>query len=302
MDQPCFVRGRKNHWAKDCHYKKTEPYKPKPKWNTGQRGPKAQVNVLVDQDEPNLMYSFEPLVNNSSGGSVPLGNDTVAQVCGIGEVELKMTSGKALILKDVRLVPDNLKNSEVAMSVGAPFWKDAINDEFQSIIQNNTWMLMNLPVGNKVIECKWVFRKKLKLDGSIDKYKARLVAKGFTQKKGIDYFDTDSSVSRITNIRTSIALASVHNLVIHQMDVKTAFLNGDLDEELYMEQPEGFIVKSQEHKGCKLVKSLYGLKQAPKRWQEKFDKVILDYDFKFNGHDKCVYHKENNGEHVILCL
>ncbi|BBH07001.1 transposable element gene [Prunus dulcis] len=185
-------------------------------------------------------------------------------------------SNGVVVRKNRTLTDMNLKNSEVAMSVGAPFWKDAINDEFQSIIQNNTWMLMNLPVGNKVIECKWVFRKKLKLDGSIDKYKARLVAKGFTQKKGIDYFDIDSSVSRITNIRTLIALASAHNLVIHQMDVKTAFLNGDLDEELYMEQPEGFIVNSQEHKGCKLVKSLYGLKQAPKRWQEKFDKTGPD--------------------------
>ncbi|KAI5322517.1 hypothetical protein L3X38_031589 [Prunus dulcis] len=137
---------------------------------------------------------------------------------------------------------------EAVMSVDASFWKKAINDEFQSIIQNNTWMLTNLPTGNKAIGCKWVFRKKLKLDGSIDKYKARLVAKGFTQKKGIDYFDTYSPVSRITTIRTLIALAYVHNLVIHQMDVKTAFLNGDLDEEIYMEQPEGFIVKGQEHK------------------------------------------------------
>ena len=126
---------------------------------------------------------------------------------------------------------------EAVMSVDAPFWKEAINDEFQSIIQNNTWMLTNLPAGNKAIGCKWVFRKKLKPDGSIDKYKARLVAKGFKEKKGIDYFDTYSHVSRITTIRTLIDLASMHNLVIHQMDVKTAFLNGDLDEEIYMEQP-----------------------------------------------------------------
>ncbi|KAI5333799.1 hypothetical protein L3X38_023931 [Prunus dulcis] len=142
-DQPCFVCGRTNHWAKDCHYKKTKPYKPKPKWNKGQSGPKAQVNVLVDQDdqdEPNLRYSFKPLVNvaylsnsdwwldsganvhvcfdkrffknyqNSSGGSVTLGNDTVAQVRGIGEVELKMTSGKTLTLKDVRHVPEVRRN------------------------------------------------------------------------------------------------------------------------------------------------------------------------------------------------
>ncbi|KAM1873109.1 hypothetical protein ACFX13_006993 [Malus domestica] len=154
---------------------------------------------------------------------------------------------------------------EAMISVDAPFWKEAINSEVESILQNNTWELTDLPPGTTPIGCKWVFRKKLKPDGSIDKYKARLVAKGFTQKKGIDYFDTYSPVSRIATIRILIALASIHNLVVHQMDVKTTFLNGHLDEEIYMEQPEGFIVKGQEHKVCKLVKSLYGLKQAPKQ-------------------------------------
>ena len=154
---------------------------------------------------------------------------------------------------------------EAMISVDAPFWKEVINSEVESILQNNTWELTDLPPGTTPIGCKWVFRKKLKPDGSIDKYKARLVAKGFTQKKGIDYFDTYSPVSRITTIRILIALASIHNLVVHQMDVKTTFLNGDLDEEIYMEQPEGFIVKGQEHKVCKLVKSLYELKQAPKQ-------------------------------------
>ncbi|KAM2709368.1 hypothetical protein EV2_047063 [Malus domestica] len=191
---------------------------------------------------------------------------------------------------------------EAMISVDTPFWKEAINSEVESILQNNTWELTDLPPGTTPIGCKWVFRKKLKPDGSIDKYKARLVAKGFTQKKGIDYFDTYSPVSRITTIRILIALASIHNLVVHQMDVKTAFLNGDLDEEIYMEQPEGFIVKGQEHKVCKLVKSLYGLKQAPKQWHEKFDKVILEYDFEINEHEKCVYYKECNGQCVILCL
>ena len=151
-------------------------------------------------------------------------------------------------------------------------------------------MLSDLPLRNKPICCKWVFKRKLKPDGSIDKYKARLVAKGFTQKKGIDYFDTYSPVTRITTIRTLLALAS--NLIIHQMNVKTAFLNGDLDEEIYMEQPEGFKVKGQEHKVYKLVKSLYGLKQAPKQWHEKFDKIILDYGFMINEHDKCLYYKK----------
>ena len=86
------------------------------------------------------------------------------------------------------------------------------------------------------------------------------------------------------------------------MDIKTAFLNGDLDEEIYMEQPEGFVVKGQEHKVCKLVKCLYGHKQATKQWYEKFDKIILEFGFKINDHDKCVYYKDDSGECIILCL
>ena len=95
---------------------------------------------------------------------------------------------------------------------------------------------------------KWIFKRKLKPDVSIDKYKARLVAMGYRQKEGLDYFDTYSPVTRITFIRMLIAIAVLHNLVIHQMDVKTTFLNGQLNEEIYMEQPEEFIIKGQKHK------------------------------------------------------
>ena len=155
---------------------------------------------------------------------------------------------------------------EAAMkSQDVAFWKEAIQDEMDSILGNNTWILADLPPGSKPIGCKWIFKKKMKVDGTIDKFKARLVAKGFTQKEGIDYFNTYAPVARISTIRVLIALASIYKFEIHQMDVKTAFLNGELDEEIYMQQPEGFIVQGQEHKVCKLVKSLYGLKQAPKQ-------------------------------------
>ena len=110
-----------------------------------------------------------------------------------------------------------------------------------------------------------VLRKKLKTDGSIDKFKARLVAKVFKQKAYFNFFDTFSPVTRITSIRLLIAIAAIFNLKIHQMDVKTAFLNGDLEEEIYMDQPEGFVEPGQESKVCKLTESLYGLKQAPKQ-------------------------------------
>ena len=112
---------------------------------------------------------------------------------------------------------------------------------------------------------KWIFKKKMKDDGTIDKYKARLVVKGFRQREGLDYFDTYSPVTRITSIRMLITLAALYGLQIHQMDVKTTFLNGDLEEEIYKNQHEGFVVPEKEKKVCRLVKSLYGLKQAPKQ-------------------------------------
>ncbi|GKD50888.1 zinc finger, CCHC-type containing protein, partial [Tanacetum coccineum] len=114
--------------------------------------------------------------------------------------------------------------------------------------------------------------------------------------EGIDYFDTYAPVARITTIRLLLALAAIH-------DVKTTFLNGDLDEEVYMKQPEGFVMPGNEHKVCKLVKSLYGLKQAPKQWHQKFDEVVLSSGFHLNQSDKCVYSKfDDSGKGVIICL
>ncbi|GJV25707.1 zinc finger, CCHC-type containing protein [Tanacetum coccineum] len=125
---------------------------------------------------------------------------------------------------------------EAIKSQDAAFWKEAINDEVDSIMGNNTWVLADLPPCCKPLGCKWIFKIRLKVDGTIEKFKARLVIQGFRQ-----------------------------NLIIHQMDVKTTFLNDELDEEVYMNQPQGFIMLGNENKVCKLIKSLYGLKQAPKQ-------------------------------------
>ena len=135
-----------------------------------------------------------------------------------------------------------------------------------SIISNNTWKLVDLPPSCKTIGCKWVLRRKLKPDGSIEKFKARLVTKGLKQKEDIDFFDTFSPITKVTSIRLFIAIATIHNLMIHQMDVKTTFLNEDLEKEIHMDQPKGLTMLSNEHKVCKLLKSLYGLKQAPRQW------------------------------------
>ncbi|KAK2429298.1 putative mitochondrial protein [Trifolium repens] len=196
--------------------------------------------------------------------------------------------------------PSNL--SEALSSLDADLWQEAINDEMDSLESNKTWHLVDLPPGCKPIGCKWILKKKLKPDGTVDKYKARLVAKGFTQRENIDFFDTFSPVTRITSIRVLISLAAIHNLIVHQMDVKTAFLNGELEEEIYMKQPEGFVIHGQEDKVCKLDKSLYGLKQAPKQWHEKFDNVMISNEFKANESDKCIYYKYENNICTIICL
>ncbi|GKF37352.1 zinc finger, CCHC-type containing protein, partial [Tanacetum coccineum] len=167
----------------------------------------------------------------------------------------------------------------------------AIDDEIGSIMENNTWVLSHLPPCYKPLGYKWIFKRKMKVDGTIYKFKARLVIQGFRQKEGIDYFDTYAPFTRITTIRLLLALAAIHNLVIHQMDAKTAFLNGDLEEEVYMKQPEEIVMPGKEQKVCKLVKSLYGLKQAPKQWHQKFDEVVLSNSFLLNQSDKCVYSK-----------
>nr|GEY63909.1 zinc finger, CCHC-type [Tanacetum cinerariifolium] len=205
--------------------------------------------------------------------------------------------------KKVRKAKSYGSDSQLYLVEGSRDQKEKIDDEIGSIMKNNTWVLSDLPPSCKPLGCKWIFKKMIKVDGTVDKFKARLVIQGFRQKKGIDYFDTYAPVARITTIRLLLALAAIHNLVIHQMDVKTTFLNGDLDEEVYIKQPKGFVMPGNKHKVCKLVKSLYGLKQAPKQWHQKFDDVVLSSGFLLNQSDKCVYSKfDDSGKGVILCL
>ena len=179
-------------------------------------------------------------------------------------------------------------------------WFHAMEEELKSMDQNQVWDLVELPKGCKRVGCKWVFKTKRDSIGNIERYKAGLVAKGFTQKDGIDYKETFSPVSKKDSLRIIMALVTHYDLELHQMDVKTAFLNGNLEEEIYMNQPEGFSVKGKEHMVCKLKKSIYGLKQASRQWYLKFNDTITSFGFQENTVDRCIYMKVSGREQVYF--
>ena len=143
-------------------------------------------------------------------------------------------------------------------------WRRAMEREIDSLHTNEVWDLVELPSGRKAIGSKWVFKRKLNTGGDVERYKARLVAQGFSQKYGVDYDETFCPVVRFESVRTLIALAAKNDLELHQLDITTAFLNGELKEEIYMKQPEEFVLKGKEHLVCKLKRSIYGLKQSPR--------------------------------------
>ncbi|KAJ0494593.1 putative RNA-directed DNA polymerase [Helianthus annuus] len=180
-------------------------------------------------------------------------------------------------------------------------WENAMNDEVSSLDKNKTWVLVKLPPEKRALQNKWVFRIKEEHDGS-KRYKARLVVKGFQQKKGVDYDEILSPVVKMTTIRLVLSIVAAENLHLEQLDVKTAFLHGDLDEDIYMAQPEGFQAKGKENLVCKLKKSLYGLKQAPRQWYLKFDNFMGRNGFKRCEMDHCCYLKKFEKSYVILLL
>ncbi|RVW56960.1 Retrovirus-related Pol polyprotein from transposon TNT 1-94 [Vitis vinifera] len=145
-----------------------------------------------------------------------------------------------------------------------PLWQIAMKEELDALTKNHTWDLVTLPPGQSVVGCKWIYKIKTRSDGSVERYKARLVAKGFTQEYGIDYEETFAPVARISSVCALLAVAAARKWDLFQMDVKNAFLNGDLSEEVYMQPPPGLSIES--NKVCHLRRALYGLKQAPRAW------------------------------------
>ena len=181
-------------------------------------------------------------------------------------------------------------------------WTRACEDEIESIIKNDTWELVDLPYGAKAIGLKWVFKLKRNADGTINKFKARLVAKGYVQQYGVDFDEVFAPVARLETIRLLINLAAANGWEVHHLDVKTAFLHGELKEVVYVSQPEGFEKKGQENKVYRLNKALYGLRQAPRAWNTKLNKILVELKFDKCTKEPSVYKKLVNGHLLIVAV
>lgn len=205
----------------------------------------------------------------------------------------------ACLARDV-IEPQSI--SEAMDSPQSKQWLEAAKQEYDALMNNETWKLVKLPSGRQAIGSKWVFKVKHKPDGSVDRFKARLIAKGFSQKPGIDYNETFSPVVHRSSLRALLSYGVNRGMMIHQMDVVTAFLNGKLSEEIFMTQPEGFVVAGKTDLVCRLDRSLYGLKQSPRCWNQVLDDHLQSLGFVSSGVDQCVYVRNDKNVKTILAV
>lgn len=211
------------------------------------------------------------------------------------------TRDEELLNLHVAFMVDEPENYKQALKdANCEKWKIAMKEEYDSLLKNHTWELVDRPLGVKIVDNKWVYKLKSERPNAPARYKARLVARGFTQEYGVNYYETFSPVVRFTSIRLILAMAAQRKMHLKQFDVKTAFLNGILKEDVYMEQPVGF--EDGSHKVCKLKKSLYGLKQASRCWNEKFTAFIKRFGFTQCKSDQCVFISKNSGILTILAI
>lgn len=198
------------------------------------------------------------------------------------------------------VLPEPESYSEAMKSDQRNQWMEAMDCEIKALHENKTWDLEELPSGKRPISNKWVYRVKTNADGSVDKFKARLVIKGCSQRRGVDYNQTFSPVARTSTIRSLLSVAANEGMKLQQIDVSTAFLYGDLEETIYMQQPEGHDDGS--GRVCRLRKSLYGLKQAPRCWNKKFSNHLIKLGFRRSEADPCLFVRQKGGSKIFFVL
>ncbi|XP_039137235.1 uncharacterized protein LOC120274764 [Dioscorea cayenensis subsp. rotundata] len=269
-----------------------------------------------------IISSSVPIVGNSSGNNLADGSrviDTTRESDSTSNSDTEVQSASSNDQSEdsppakIRTLREIYENCSFVLNVSDPVtyeeaqripeWREAMNAELSSINRNHTWELISPPPGKKIIGVKWIFKRKYKANGEVDKCKARLVAKGYTQEYGVDYEEIFAPVARMDTIRLLIALAAHKNWAIFQLDIKSAFLNGEIEEEVYVEQPKGYVIQGKEQMVYKLHKALYGLKQAPRAWYGKFDAYLQQQGFKRSMTEHTLYTKVGEKEEmIIVCI
>ncbi|RVW38682.1 Retrovirus-related Pol polyprotein from transposon RE1 [Vitis vinifera] len=175
-------------------------------------------------------------------------------------------------------------------------------DEMAALHSNGTWDLVSLPLGKFTVGCRWVYTVKVGPDGQVDRLKARLVAKVYTQIYGCDYSDTFSPIAKIASVRLFLSMAAICYWPLYQLDIKNAFLHGEFLEEVYMEQPPGFVAQGESGLVCKLRRSLYGLKQSPQAWFGHFSSVVQEFGMLRSEADHSVFYHHNSSSQCIYLV
>ncbi|PRQ51221.1 putative RNA-directed DNA polymerase [Rosa chinensis] len=267
--------------------------------------PEGQVlsQELQFLDDPALAYNNHSMLTRAKNGIFK--KKSFDEFCAYSCVvqnnlldELSCFSGLTAVID----IHDPVEPKSFKAAVGVPEWDIAMNEEIDALKKQATWELVPFPEGKNIVGSKWVYRIKKNPDGSVSRFKARLVAQGYSQEKGLDYDETFSPVVRHSTVRIILSLAAMNNWELRQLDVKNAFLHGDLKEEVYMHQPLGFVDSVHPNYVCLLRKYLYGLKQAPRAWNEKFTNFLPALGFKFSHSDPSLFVKATSDGIIALLL
>ncbi|GAU27876.1 hypothetical protein TSUD_159700 [Trifolium subterraneum] len=269
---------------------------------TYQRRPRLSA-VPVPTPVPEAVEDSLPTPSSSSD-PVPQPETTLPPVIRKGTRSTRNPSPHYIDLCYSRLSPlhytclSSLSSVSIPKSPGEalshPDWRQAMIDEMCALQSSGTWELVPLPPGKSLVGCRWVYTVKVGPDGKIDRFKARLVAKGYTQIFGLDYSDTFSPVAKMASVRLFLSIAAIQHWSLHQLDIKNAFLHGDLEEEVYMEQPPGFVAQGESsNMVCRLHRSLYGLKQSPRAWFGRFSTIVQQFGMIRSEADHSVFYRHS---------
>ncbi|MCO5578509.1 hypothetical protein L7F22_032352 [Adiantum nelumboides] len=274
---------------------------PSPSSHPSKSSKVRSLKEIYEQTTQSLQLAPYNLIDSESTVGLTTSHDQTAEAL-YHQVLQNYSSELDAVLLAAESVED--LSLDKALSGPAAFsWRQAMESGYQSLMDNGTWQLVPAPPNRKLVTCKWLLRKKLHADGTVSRYKARLLARGFTQVPGMDYTEIFSLVLRVTSFRVLIAIAAQFGFLLHQMDVCTAFLNGDLQEEIYMTQPDGGYTSSQHPDYvCKLFKSLYGLKQSPRQWYQQFHQCMITLGYARFQSDANVYRRNTSDTLLFLAI